>query len=248
MASEPGPLRLTELRSPQIRELVLEGQSLCVLPVGATEQHGPHLPVGTDTMIATALCEAASSRSGVPLLPTLWASSSAAHTTAWAGTVSLGFREVIELVLQIGTWVAASGFSKLLIVNAHVGNVGVLRVAAGELRDAGKIRPGLINWYELEEVRATVSQDAADWHANAAETALLLHLRPELVDREALRDDPDRTADLLLSYSVSETSREGHTGSPSSATAADGARLFTAAAEALAKRFERARAEDPPNL
>jgi creatinine amidohydrolase len=249
MAPQPGPVRLAELRSPQIRELTRsKGQTLCVLPVGASEQHGPHLPIGTDTIIATALCEAASASSGVPLLPTLWASFSHAHTTAWPGTFSLGARTLLDLLVEIGAWVSASGFSKLLLVNAHVGNAGALKVAVEELRDGGEIRPGLINWYELEELGATVSADAADWHANAAETALLLHLRPELVDREAIRDDPDRTAGLVLSYSVRETSREGHTGSPSRATAPEGARLFAAASAALAERFERARAEAPPKL
>lgn len=247
MRSDAQPVRLAELTSPRIRALIEEGQNLCVLPVGATEQHGPHLPVGTDTLIATALCEEASARSGVPLLPALWVSSSHAHTTAWPGTISLRPRDVIGLVVEIGSWVAASGFAKLLVVNAHVGNAGVLKVAVDELRDAGDVRPGLINWYELDEVKATVSADAADWHANAAETALLLHLRPELVDREAIRDDPDRTRDLILSYTVRETSKEGQTGSPSSATAADGARLFAAAAAALTDRFERARAESPPS-
>ena len=66
-----------------------------ILPVAAIEQHGPHLPVGTDSIIATALCEAASGLTGVPLLPTLWVSSSGAHTTAWPGTVSLTPRGAI---------------------------------------------------------------------------------------------------------------------------------------------------------
>jgi creatinine amidohydrolase len=247
MSAARGPIRLAELRSPQIRQLVLEGESLCVLPVGATEQHGPHLPTGTDTMIATALCEEASARSGAPLLPAVWLGHSHAHTTAWPGTVSLSAGAVIGLIAQVGEWVAASGFTKLLLVNAHVGNAHVLAVAVGELRHAGQIRAGLVNWYELDEVSAAVSADATDWHANAAETALLLHLRPELVDREQIRDDPDRTEGLLLSYSVRETSKEGHTGRPSEATAADGAALFDAAAAALANRFERARSESPPS-
>jgi creatinine amidohydrolase len=240
------PVRLAELRSPEIGELVGAGHTLCVLPVGATEQHGPHLPVGTDSIIATALCEAASGLTGVPLLPTLWVSSSGAHTTAWPGTVSLTPRGAIAVVVEIGRWVAASGFEKLLIVNAHAGNGGVLKVATEELRDGGIIRPGLVHWYDLDETREAVTRDAQDFHANAAETALMLHLRPDLVDRDALRDDPDRTGDLVLSYNVRETSRDGHTGAPSTATASFGAELFTAAVDALARRFELAAAERPP--
>jgi creatinine amidohydrolase len=246
MPGERDPVRLADLRSPQIQELVAQGQCLCVLPVGATEQHGPHLPVGTDAMIATALCEEASSRTGVPVLPTLSVGFSQAHTSAWPGTMSLSPLVLIKVVVELGTWVAASGFTKLLLVNAHVGNAHVLKVAVDELRDAGRIRPGVLNWYALEEVGAIVAADATDWHANAAETALLLHLRPDLVDGDAITDDPDRTGGLLLSYSVRETSRDGHTGDPSRATAAEGAALFDLASAALAERFERARGESPP--
>jgi creatinine amidohydrolase len=246
MGPRRAPVRLAELRSPQIAGLVEAGESLCVLPVGATEQHGPHLPVGTDTMIATALCEAASSRTGVPLLPTLWVSSSHAHTTAWSGTISLPPRDTVGVVVEIGGWVAASGFAKLLIVNAHAGNAGVLRVATEELRHEARIRPGLVHWFELKGVRETVTADAVDWHANAAETALMLHLHPELVDRTAIRDDADRTEHLVLSYTVSETSREGHTGAPSQATASDGAALFSAAVGGIVDRIERARRETAP--
>lgn len=240
------PVRLAELRWPEIAALVEAGESLCVLPVGATEQHGPHLPIGTDTMIATALCEAASARTGVPLLPTLWVSSSHAHTTAWPGTVSLPPRDAIGVVVEIGGWVAASGFTKFLIVNAHAGNAGVLKVATEELRHDARIRPGLLHWFELEGVRERVTADAADWHANAAETALMLHLHPQLVERAAIRDDADRTGDLVLSYTVRETSREGHTGAPSRATAANGAEVFQAAVDGLVERFERARRETAP--
>jgi creatinine amidohydrolase len=246
MAARRRPVRLAELRWPEIAALVEAGESLCVLPVGATEQHGPHLPIGTDTMIATSLCEAASARTGVPLLPTLWVSSSHAHTTAWPGTISLPPRDAIGVVVEIGAWVAASGFSKLLIVNAHAGNAGMLKVATEELRHQARIRPGLLHWFELEGVRETVTADALDWHANAAETALMLHLHPDLVDRAAIRDDPDRTEELVLSYTVRETSREGHTGAPSRATASGGAELFAAAVDGIVERFERARREDAP--
>jgi creatinine amidohydrolase len=199
-------------------------------------------------MIATALCAAASGRTGVPLLPTLWLSSSHAHTAAWPGTVSLSPRAVIELVVEIAQWVASSGFAKLLLVNAHAGNGGVLRVATEEIRHQGAIRPGLLHWYELDGVRERVRADAGDWHANAAETSLMLHLHPDLVDRDAITDDPDRTAGRLLSYTVRETSRQGHTGSPSQATAAEGELLFETAAGELAAAFVRARAEEPPQL
>jgi creatinine amidohydrolase len=217
--------------------------------VGAVEQHGRHLPASTDTDIATAVCRAASARTGAPLLPTLWAGSSQAHTTAWPATLSLSPRLLIDVVVELATWIRASGFTRLLLVNAHVGNAAPLRVAVDEIRARGELRVGFVSWYDLTpEIAAEVTSDADDWHAHAAETSLMLHLRPELVDRDEIRDDEDRTRDLVLSYTVAETSREGLTGAPSRASAEQGEALFEAVVTALAERIERARTEEPPSL
>jgi creatinine amidohydrolase len=249
VASPDAPLLVEELAWPAVARLIEGGQALCVLPVGAVEQHGRHLPASTDTDIATALCRAASARSGAPLLPTLWAGSSHAHTTAWPGTLSLSPRLLIDVVVELATWIRASGFTRLLLVNAHVGNAAPLRVAVDEIRARGELRVGLVSWYELTpEIAAEVTADADDWHAHAAETSLMLHLRPELVDRDEIRDDEDRTGDLVLSYTVAETSREGLTGAPSRASAEQGAALFEAVVAALAESIERARTEEPPSL
>ena len=247
MPADTGPTLFEDQTWPSLARLVEEGETLCVLPVAAVEQHGPHLPVSTDTEIASAVCRAASARTGVPVLPTLWVGSSQAHTRAWPGTLSLPPRLLVEIVVELASWVAASGFTRLLIVNAHVGNAGPLKVAVDEIRAHGEVRAGLLSWYELTpEIASQVTSDAVDWHAHAAETSLMLHLRPELVARESIRDDEDRTGDLILSYTVAETSREGLTGAPSQASAEAGAALFDAVVEALAERFERARTEEPP--
>lgn len=243
------PVLLDELAWPAIAALVEGGESLALLPVGATEQHGRHLPASTDADIATAVCHAASARTGVPVLPTLRIGSSQAHTTKWPGTLSLPPRLLVEVVVELARWVDASRFAKLLVLNAHVGNVAPLKVAVEEIRAAGALRVGLASWYELTpEIAAEVTADAEDWHAHAAETALMLFLRPELVDRDEIHDDPDRTGGLVLSYTVAETSRDGLTGAPSGATAEQGERLFERIVAALAERVELARAEQPPAL
>ena len=238
-----------ELSWPEIADLVAAGEELCVLPVGATEQHGRHLPISTDTEIVVAVCKEASARTGVPLLPPLSVTSSQAHTTAWPGTLSLPPRLLVEVVVEIAGWIRASGFTRLLIVNGHVGNAAPLKVAADEIRHAGDLRVGLLHWFDLtDEIAAFVTEDAVDWHAHRAETALMLHLRPELVRKDEMHDDPDRTGGLVFSYTVAETSREGLTGSPSVATADDGARLFEDIVTALVERIETARREEPPRL
>jgi len=238
---------LEELTWPDVAGLIEDGDRLAVLPVGATEQHGRHLPLSTDSEIATIICRAAAERTAVLVLPTLRVGSSGAHTDKWPGTLSLSPRLLIEIVIELAGWVRASGFRKLLIVNAHVGNAAPLRVAVDEVRAEGALRVGLVNWYELTaEISAEVTADADDWHAHAAETSLMLHLRPELVRRDDIRDDPDRTAGLVFSYTVAETSVDGLTGAPSRATAEAGARLFEVAVAALVDRIERAKVEEPP--
>jgi creatinine amidohydrolase len=241
------PTLLAEMTWPEIQRLLAEGETLCVLPVGATEQHGPHLATSTDTVIAEEICRAASARTGVPVLPALWATSSNAHTDAWPGTFSLGPRLLIDVVLAIARWVKGSGFERLLIVNAHVGNAGPLAVAVDELRSLRTVRAGVVHWFTLsDEIATRVTADADDWHAHAAETSLMLHLRPELVDRDAIIDDEDRTADLVLSYTVAETSQTGTTGRPTRGSAREGAELFDLVVTELARRMQAARNEQPP--
>jgi creatinine amidohydrolase len=241
------PVLLADLTWPAIAALVEGGEELCLLPVGAIEQHGRHLPVSTDADIATAICRAASSRTGAPVLPTFEVGSSQAHTDVWPGTLSLPPRLLVEVVCELTRWIRASGFRKLLIVNGHVGNTAPLKVAVDEVRHAGTLRVGLVNWYDLTpQLAENVRSDAEDWHAHAAETSLMLHLRPELVDIGQIHDDPDRTGELVFSYTVAETSEAGLTGAPSRATAEDGAPLFAAAVSALAERIERGRREEPP--
>src|SRR5262249_51998011 len=131
-------------------------------------------------------------------------------------------------------------------VNAHVGNAAPLKVAVDEIRAKNALRVGLVNWYEQTEVAAEVTADADDWHAHAAETSLMLHLRPELVRLDEIRDDPDRTAGLVFSCPVAERSGGGLTGAPGGASAEAGARLFEAVVSARADRIQGALVEEPP--
>jgi creatinine amidohydrolase len=240
---------LEELTWPAVKALVDGGETLCLLPVGATEQHGRHLPLSTDSDIAAAICRGASERTGVPVLPTLTISSSHAHTTKWPGTLSYPPTMLIAMVVELSRWIAAAGLRKLLILNAHGGNVAPLAVAVDEIRRAGELQVGAISWFELSPaIRERTFADGEDIHANAAETSLMLHLRPELVDVAQIHDDPDRTVGLVFSYAVDRTSVDGLTGAPSRGSAQDGAALFELIVEALSERVQRARAEHPPDL
>ena len=127
-------MRWSDLTWSEIPTALSRCGNAAILPVGATEQHGPHLGCGVDAVIAEELCHAVSERTGVPMLPTLPYGCSIGHSRRWPGTIALQPVLLIELVKQIGDWAYHSGVRRLFIVNTHVGNASPLRCALEMLR------------------------------------------------------------------------------------------------------------------
>jgi creatinine amidohydrolase len=244
------PVMWDRLTWEEIAQLRQRGMRLCLLPAGATEQHGPHLGVGMDTCNAAKLCEAVSSLTGVPVLPPLAYGCSLGHSRRWPGTLALLPQTVIQTVVEIFDWLHGAGFNRLLLVNGHVGNAAPLRCALEVIRSRwDDAMVGSCNVADISpRVRAEFYADARDWHANAAETALMLALAPDCVrpDRIASADDEDRTADLVFLHPVNRTSRNGVTGFPSRATRAQGEKLFQIMVEDLTQLVRRSLEEQPP--
>lgn len=234
----------------EIGALPAAGIDGAILPVGATEQHGPHLGCGMDAEIAAQLCHAVAARTGAALLPTLPYGCSIGHSQRWPGTLALQPKTLIDVVKDIGDWVHVSGFRRLFIVNSHVTNAAPLRCALEMLRAAhDDLQVALINTATISSrVRARHFADADDWHANDAETSLMLAVTPAMVrpDRIAEADDPDRTADCVFSHPVNRTSANGVTGSPSLATREKGEELFAWMVEDLGEIIRRGLHEQPP--
>lgn len=242
-------IKLERLAWPDMAELQQHYGGLLILPTGATEQHGPHLPVNCDTIIAQAVCWRASALTGVPVLPALPFTVSVGHTAKWPGTFSLRHETHIAVLREIASWAVNTGWKRLLIVNSHFGNDASQRVAVDQIRTEflGRLQVCAKNTFSLTPaIWQTFIADAADLHANKAETDLLLHLNPELVCFDRLADDPDRTADLVFPYPVAQTSLNGVTGHPSRASAEDGRVLFEQMGQALADILLRAATEEPP--
>ena len=221
-----------------------------LLPIGATEQHGPHLGCGMDFVLADLLCRAVSARTRVPMLPALPYGCSLGHSRRWPGTLALDPVVMTELVRQIGSQAYHSGVRRLFLVNAHVTNAAPLRCALELLRAThDDLMIALVNTATVSErVRTAHFIDAEDWHANRAETALMQAQAPALVreDRIVDADDPDRTQNLVFAHPVNRTSRNGVTGSPSQANAAEGAELFAWMVEDLTALVRRGLTETPP--
>lgn len=235
---------------PEIPGDLAAGDATALLPVGATEQHGPHLGCGTDTIIAERVCRDVSARTGTLLLPTLPYGCSLGHSRRWPGTIAIDPLLLAQFVAQIGDWAYESGVRRLLIVNAHVTNAAPLRCALELLRAKhDDLMVATINTAEISErVRRAHFADADDWHANAAETALLLAIAPEAVRPEKCveADDEDRTGGHVFAHPVNRTSRNGVTGFPSRATIQQGEELYAAMVEDLSALVTRGRKETPP--
>jgi creatinine amidohydrolase len=221
-----------------------------ILPVGATEQHGPQLGTGVDFVLADRVCRAVSERTQVPMLPAIPYGCSLGHSRRWPGTLAVQPITLIQFIKDIGDWAYGSGVRRLFIVNTHVTNAAPLRCALEMLR-AGydDLMVAVINSAEISaRVREFHFADGADWHANDAETSLIQAVAPELVrlNRLEAADDPDRTGELVFAHPVNRTSSNGVTGKPSIATAEKGALWFSWMVEDLSAVITRGLAESPP--
>ena len=214
---------------------------ILLVPLGSLEQHGPHLPLDTDTRIAVAVARgAARGRNGVAVAPPLAFGSSGEHA-AFAGTLSIGTRVLCELLVELGRD-ASRDWDALLFVNGHGGNVDAVRAAVARLRSEGRRCEAF-----------SVSSASGDAHAGMTETSLLLHLDPGVVRPELAEPGERRPVaelmDRLRVEGVRPVSPNGVLGDPRGATAADGRRLLDeliaecrAAIDGLLVAAERARA------
>jgi creatinine amidohydrolase len=230
-------------------DLAAAAQS-AILPVGAVEQHGPHMGCGMDFVLADLLCTAVARRTKVPVLPALPYGCSLGHSRRWPGTVAVKPGTLIAFVKEIGDWAYYSGVRRLFIVNTHVTNAAPLRCALELLRsDHDELMVALFNSANISpRVREVHFADAEDWHANDAETSLMLAAAPNLVRLELLpeADDPDRTEACVFAHPVNRTSLNGVTGHPSRATAEKGRIWFEWMVEDLSALIVRGMAETPP--
>lgn len=201
-----------------------EAGDVLLVPVGSTEQHGPHLPVTTDVDIAVALANGAADRQdGLVVAPALAYGASGEHE-GFAGTLSIG-RAATELVLLELGRSAGRHFTAVVLISTHGGNAEPVDRAIGRLREEG------------HPVRAWSPRWPGDLHAGRTETSLMLAIAPGRVrlDRAEAGDRRPITEvwPELRHHGVRAVSANGVLGDPSGATAAEGRALLTGAVEAL---------------
>jgi creatinine amidohydrolase len=197
---------------------------VAVLPVGSFEQHGAHLPLATDTIVASTIADAIARQYGLFCLPPVTFSCSHEHE-GFPGTVSVSAQTLLAMISDIRSSLERAGVAKLVIVNGHGGNYVLSNVAqeANVGRPAVALFPGHNDFVVARENAGMVTSVHDDMHGGEWETSILLHAHPKLVHdayRESDHDAPDRPYLHLLGMVGYTTS--GIIGRPSLATADKG--------------------------
>jgi len=208
--------------------------ALGVLPVGAFEQHGGHLPLATDSLIAGALAAGLAERVGGLLLPVLPVSCSQEHA-GFPGSIWLAAATLAAVIGDIRASLAHSGIDRLAIVNAHGGNLVLAHVVREANLDGPRVWLGPGRHIQEAAFAAAGIETGVhdDMHAGEYETSVLLHCCPGLVRMEAAADEVTERP-LLAVSGLAAYSRSGVVGRPSRATAGKGRLALRAAVEAMA--------------
>jgi creatinine amidohydrolase len=212
------------------------GATEAVLPIGSFEQHGPYLPLITDTLVACSIAQAITDAYPVRYLPPVTVSCSHEHH-AWPGTVSISSRTLYSVIGDIHQSLRQSGITRLVVVNGHGGNY-VLRNVVQEASVEGPVMalyPTSNAWARARVAAGMTTSDHTDMHSGELETSILLHACPELV-RDGYQD-ADHTADErpgLLTSGMQAYTKTGIIGRPSLATAPKGKAAITSLVESFA--------------
>jgi creatinine amidohydrolase len=230
--------------------------ALAILPVAAVEQHGPHLPLSTDVIINQGIIDAA-----CHLLPTdfpvvvlpMQAIGTSHEHLAFPGTLSLNAATLIELWTAVGEGVFRAGMRKLLIFNSHGGQAGLPEIVATDLRAR---RGMIVSWaspgaFGTPDGCVDKAEASHGIHGGLKETAMMLHLRPDLVRRDATTDFPSMGQSMEMDFmrlratgrtgfgwQTQDLNPAGVVGNAVSATSQLGAQLVDHAAQGLVELIE----------
>lgn len=249
-------VRLAEMRWPEIKAALAAGKDTAVFACGAVEQHGPHLPTGTDDYLGTAIAERAARLAGNALVAPTLRPGLSEHHMWFPGSFTLRPATFVALVEDYCSSLARHGFRRIVIFPSHGGNADTLRAHAPLLARALHERCQVDVWLRADLMHRSadlladrgISLGAAGAHAGYTETAMMLAYRPELVDMAAAasgRSDDDfyrpenvgRSQMESFLYGIQTQSENGILGDPTGANAEAGEELLELAAAALAEEL-----------
>lgn len=227
------------------------GDPVVVLPTGSIEQHGPHLPVKVDTLLVTAVTEAAvrraSERIDVLLAPTVWLGLSTHHTAYF--TLTLSFDTYQQVITEVLESLIRSGFRRILIINGHGGNTDPLHLTITRVRDRHKVLVATADYWAvaseaLEQIRESPSGGTG--HACEFETSMVMHLEPQAVRTDRIQaeyppgipgwftiDMTKPGGPVKLGTRFEDITRRGVVGDPTLASPEKGHRFFEAVVDRL---------------
>jgi len=205
---------------------------VAVLPIGSFEQHGPYLPLTTDTVIAATIAKAVADTYPVLRLPPITISCSHEHA-AWPGTVSISARTLYAVVTDVADSLSRSGIDRLVLINGHGGNY-VLGNVVQEATRPMALFPSLPDWTAAHTAAGLRTSLDDDMHAGELETSILLHAHPSLVRPGYESADHVVERDHLLTLGLRAYTESGVVGCPSLASAGKGHVLL----DTLVQRFQ----------
>jgi creatinine amidohydrolase len=250
-------LRFEEMRSPEVEEFAKE-DGMVLIPIGACEEHGRHLPVETDTKMAfQASLDAAERVSGkipISVLPPVWFGYTVSTLKNWAGTITIKPKILIDLMYEICRSLIDMEINKIMIVNGHGNNPGVLDVVVRSVGDDFKVFPAVIHIFscwDKEWVRKNRrSKIGGIGHAGEIETSVMLYLTVDMSLADStdimttdLRNCPvdlasDKKKRMYLSTWHLENSTYGAAGDPSFATKEMGKKIHAMTVDCLSDAIE----------
>jgi creatinine amidohydrolase len=232
-------MRFHDMTMPMLRQVPRDA-TVVLAPIAACEQHSRHLPTFTDTLLVTAVAEGVEQRlpRQVLLLPTLWLGASA-HHLRFGATLSAEVDTHITMLCDLLTPLLEDGYQRLLLLNGHGGNIDTLHVALRRLqpRYPQRILAGASYWEIAEKELAALAEGGRKsmGHACEFETSMVLALRPDLVNRGEIQDDPPGDDPALRGLYLAEDMRQrtdhGAVGFPERATPEKGQAFLLAAVE-----------------
>jgi creatinine amidohydrolase len=262
--ANPFPHFWADLKSPDFDRLDAAA-AIAVLPVAAIEQHGPHLPLSVDTdLVNGVIAHCLPHLQGAPVLflPTQTIGRSIEHI-AFPGTLTLGAAALIQAWVDIGECVARTGIKKLVLLNAHGGNVSTLDIVGRELRARFGLTVLMVNTFSLPlpaEVKQLFGPDEERFgvHGGDVETSMMLALHPHKVDmaqaqnfRSSSQDRAQAHAILgngssaKLAWAAQDLNAAGAAGDAAAATAEKGLAVLQASGLALARLLQEVRELKP---
>ena len=240
-------LEIEYLTWTDVRDRIEEGYRTAVFAVGATEQHGPHLPIATDAIQGWATALGVARKLGKTLVAPTIRPGLSPHHMDFPGTLTLRHETLANLIIDYCTSLAAHGFTTVIVISAHGGNHDSVRIACREARDRVPDTTRIVPITELlaYSTDPLAPKDPRDvgYHADRGETSRMLHLAPDLVHMERARDwtnpfspNEREVGPLLAQASTRHFAPDGTMGLPSSASAELGRQILERRVDSIAKQ------------